>query len=53
MGLFFLEYKLNDSFIINAKCDKDYEFDGQRQRQRQGGENEGVGGEGGGARDGR
>jgi hypothetical protein len=29
-GFFFLEYKLNDSFIINAKCDKDYELDGQR-----------------------
>ncbi len=26
--------------LINAKCDKDYELDGQRQ----GGDNEGVGG---------
>ncbi len=47
MIFFFLEYKLNDNLIINAKCDKDYELDGQRQ----GGDNEGVGGGGGGARD--
>jgi hypothetical protein len=28
---FFLEYELNDSYIVNAKCDKDNVF-GRRQR---------------------
>ncbi len=28
---YFFEYELNDSCIVNAKCDKDYVF-GRRQR---------------------
>ncbi len=44
---YFFEYELNDSFIVNAKCDKDYVF-GRRQRQGKVEKTEGWGGEGGG-----